>query len=692
MAGNVTESLVSNGHDSFFDHYGLMLDKIQKRFCDMAGVYACCLNSEGERITEFSGLTAETEFIKQYVTEERIKGIYDRVTESELEDQAVESTDVPNLKLAGIAVKENQKTAIVWIVCGIITDIEYDTELYPYPPVKDFRYRVTEKQFYRALDFIRDFTQILVKIEDSRNEAALNVEKSMLEQEEIRKSVLRAETTTEIVSLLDSDDSIEEIMAEILEKVATFLGISHAFVSRVHVEDTIMDIVVQWRISGERIIFDKTIDIDRCWFLNSSKTLAVSSDSNMSAGEKEQLDMLGMKAVVAMPIQINGSIGFYAAFSENRHQHIWSIDDIKFINDAVRILQNIIVKRIQRNSIASSFASLEAILDNVGSSIYVRDTKTGALLFANRSLRNNFSKELSDGSLELLFESSIPSRSKSGNYEVYHDLRDRWYELFYTRISWVDGRPVSLCAVYDITEKKMYQKRIEQQAYTDFLTGLYNRMCCERDLERYVSEARKYDSKGVICYLDLDDFKKINDTLGHQYGDILLQDISRAISNVDGIANSCYRMGGDEFVIIVPTESFDEYDRILEDVKHIFAKPWYLKDSDYYCTMSMGSVVFPDDGENVSDLIKKADIAMYEAKRSGKNRIAKYSDNIDASSIRRLDMEKSMRDAALENCKEFVVYFQPIIDVLSGDNSMKGAEALVRWNSSKLGFISPGEF
>ena len=108
----------------------------------------------------------------------------------------------------------------------------------------------------------------------------------------------------------------------------------------------------------------------------------------------------------------------------------------------------------------------------MGSSIYVRDIGTGVLLFANRSFKKNFSKELAENKLMELFESNIPPRSHSGNYEVNHKARSKWYDVYYTRIKWVDGRPVSLCAIYDITEKKLYQKRIEQQAYTDFLTGL----------------------------------------------------------------------------------------------------------------------------------------------------------------------------------------------------------------------------
>ncbi|MBP3824775.1 MAG: EAL domain-containing protein [Butyrivibrio sp.] len=419
----------------------------------------------------------------------------------------------------------------------------------------------------------------------------------------------------------------------------------------------------------------------------------------MNAGEREQIDNLGIKALVAMPIMINGNPAFYACLSENRENRIWSIDDIKFINDSIRILQSIITKRLQTNSLASSFASLEAVLDNVGSSIYVRDIGTGILLFANRSFKKNFSKELTENRLVELFEGNIPSRSHSGNYEVHHRDREKWYDVYYTRIKWVDGRPVSLCAIYDITEKKLYQKRMEQQAYTDFLTGLFNRMCCEKDLAKYVDEARTTGKTGALMYLDLDDFKHINDSLGHQYGDTLLQDISKAISRIEGITNSCYRMGGDEFVIIVPPESYHRMDKIVEEIKNAFATPWYLKDSDYYCTMSMGVVKFPEHGDNVSELIRKSDVAMYEAKKSGKNRIAEYSDNIDSSSIHRIDLEKNMHKAISKKVDEFEVFFQPVLynDKAKGKGKKSkikhlGAEALVRWNSESLGFLSPDEF
>lgn len=696
VANEGSLSNFSRALGDFAQKNGKTMQSWQDKFCEMAGIYAMCLDASGIPLSDFSGNPHEVQIIRKYVTDVRIRNIYRRVSEGELEDQAVEITEVPNLKLAAVAVKNGNSTTAVWIVCGVFSDADYDHDFYHIPPIDSFSYQISEQKFYKTLDLLRETLNVLISIETSKSQAVANSEFSKKQEIEMTSSFRRAETMTEIVSLLDNDDSIEEIMVIIISKLCNYLQISNGFTCRIH-HGHLMDIVVQWTAPGVNKMFTDTTDQELCWFLGSDQATVISSDTQMNAGEREQIDSLGIKALVAMPVIINNSILFYACFSETRELRNWSIDDIKFVNDAIKVLQGIITKRLQKNSLASSFASLEAVLDNVGSTIYVRDINTGVLLFANRSLKKNFKKEITENTLVDLFESNIPSRSHSGNYEVNHKDRGKWYDVYYTRIKWVDGRAVSLCAIYDITEKKLYQKRIELQAYTDFLTGLYNRMCCEKDLARYVDEARQTGKHGALMYLDLDDFKHINDSLGHQYGDVLLQDISKTISRVEGISNSCYRMGGDEFVIIIPPESFEKMDKIIEDIKKAFATPWYLKNSDYYCTMSMGIVRFPDQGDNVSELIRKSDVAMYEAKKSGKNRIAEYSDKIDSSSIHRLDLEKSMYDAINNSCDEFEVYFQPVISEFSMKGGTKqyrhmGAEALVRWNSSKLGFIKPDEF
>ncbi len=664
----------------------------QSSFSAIAEVYLCCLNSRGEKISDFSGNPLEIATIKKAVSDVHIHNIFQRVTEGDLEDQAVERTPIPNLRIAAVAAKVDEKAQLVWIVCAVLKDAEYEPDLYDQEPINNFTYQTTENKFYNSLDFIRVTSISLVRAMKIHDEAAASNAANFKKQEDFRVSFHRAEIMTEIVSMLDSDDEIEDIMLQILTKICDYLNITNSFICRMHTDDDLMDIVVQWNALGAEELFTETKDIEKCWFLGRQQVVAVSGSTAMNAGEKEQLEDMGIYAIVSVPIVIAHQIPFYACFAETVENKEWFVNDIKFINDSIRILQNIITKRIQRNSIASSFSSLEAVLDNVGSSIYVRCIENDDLLFANRSLKKHFSKELQEGKLKELFETNIPTRSHSGNCEIYYEEKDRWYDLYYTRIKWVDGRLVSLCAIYEITEKKIYQKRIEQQAYTDFLTGLFNRMCCERDLVTYVEKAKRSGAQGMLMYLDLDDFKKINDGLGHQYGDVLLQDISAALKSIEGIENSCYRMGGDEFVIIVPPENHDKVDSILEAIKRAFATPWYLKDGDYYCTMSMGIVEFPSAGDTVEEIIRKSDIAMYEAKKSGKNRISQYSENIDASTIRRLDMEKAMYKAVEDNCAEFTVHFQPVMDLTVEEPTVVAVEALVRWNSRVLGNVSPTEF
>jgi diguanylate cyclase (GGDEF)-like protein len=276
--------------------------------------------------------------------------------------------------------------------------------------------------------------------------------------------------------------------------------------------------------------------------------------------------------------------------------------------------------------------------------------------------------------------------------EVFAVNLDRWFDVHKSQIDWVDGRKVSLCTIYDITDKKTYQQKAQNQQSSDFLTGLLNRSRCEQDLGQAIKEAQRDGGTGAILYLDLDDFKNINDGLGHQYGDVLLKGISQSLRQIAGIEHSCYRMGGDEFMVIIPHTMYGQMNRILDEITSIFTRSWRLKGGDYYCTMSMGIACFPADGSTVEELIRKADMALSAAKNNGKNCIEYCDDQSGRASCRRLDLEKNMWKAAMHSCDEFEVYYQPIVNVSADGMPCCGAEALVRWNSNALGFIQPDDF
>ncbi len=667
-----------------------VIKRMALRYSKVAGLYMYGVNANGETLCELTGEPAENRRLVELVGRENLDALYERVSGDDLEVQAVEDTRIPNIKIAGVSLRVNHAPVVTWILIAVISDPEYCT-MEDSISISDFAKNTTYEQFIDSIDIIRDATEQIISSRLSLASAEAESRRSKYSEEEAKTSLKRVEATSEVVSLLESNDAIEIIMSEMLKTVGQYLEITGAFVARVKRGTDSMDIASEWNAPGSVSIFDRQKDQRRFHFLYTEKPLVLSYDSEVDEEDKRLMRELNITALCVLPIQIGNGVAMYSCFMDSKRDKKWRTDEVKFLYDSMKVLQSILTKRIQKNSLASSYASLEAILDNVGSAIYVRDIETGSPLFANRILKNIFAKELSEGSLDSLFDNAIPVNSASGIYEVKHIARNRWYDLNYTYINWVDGRKVSLCSAYDVTDKKSYQRRIEQQAYTDFLTGLYNRMCCERDLGMHIDSARSNGTKGALLYLDLDDFKHINDGLGHQYGDVLLKAISHSLQRIEGIRNTCYRMGGDEFVIIVPPESYGSFQNIVKEIENIFSKPWYLKDADYYCTMSMGVVEFPDGGESVQELIKKADIAMYDAKKGGKNRVAEYSDKMASESNERLDMEKNMRDAMAAGYREFEVYYQPIIDV-TDHNKCVGAEALIRWNSLELGFIAPGDF
>ena len=668
---------------------GKELEKWQQHFCNVTNVFICCVDSQGTPLTEFGGNKNEIDRIKQVIDGEQFQSMLLRVSKSTLEDQAIETTAYPNFRLAVISVKVGGKPVINWLVCGVLLE-PADEEDYENPPLEGFVSTIDEKQFSKTVDTLRDVSNMLISYKMSMIDAQAQSRRSRYSEKEMEENLRRSEALTEVVGLLENEASVEVTLQRVLGTVGDFLKLSMAAVYQEAKDKQGLDVVSRWCEKNIEWKLPAKMENDASGFLKANKTLILSYNSMINVKEKEQMKNLGLKAVIVMPIMICNSVNMYACFGEKRKDRVWQLEEIKFLNDSVKIIQSILTRQMQKNSLANSHASLETILDNVGSAVFVRDLATAECLFVNRNMQSTFELELEDGSIDELLTQGI--HKEHGVSEIYHARKERWYDLYYTQIKWVDGREVGLCALYDITEKKVYQRKVEQQAYTDLLTGLYNRMCCERDLARYVDEASMIKGKGALLYLDLDDFKHINDGLGHQYGDVLLKAISHSLQRIEGIEDTCYRMGGDEFVIIIPPDRYERRDQIIADIREIFLKPWFLKDADYYCTMSMGVVEFPAEGNGVHELVKKADIAMYEAKKQGKNRVADYSDNMDSKSGKRLDMEKNMRDATASGYHEFEVYFQPIIDIQKKGLPCTGAEALIRWNSAELGFIPPSEF
>lgn len=649
------------------------LQQLQDAFCDITDIVAYCVDDSMTAITRLSGKASAVERAGKYVDSPQVQALLERVEDGSLEEQVNEELDDGAGRAAVIAVKAENAVVFYWVIIDFLAQSEWD------------------ERFDRILDLLRDASRTFLESRANCFGAEAESRRSRYAEQEMSENLKTIEATTAIVQLLDSDEAIEKIMDKWLTILGEHIMMDTAELFQIYPETNTMDVLGEWRKPTLVSFFDKTSHVESYSFLYAEKPLVISTGKAVGVME-EDMERVGIRAVMVFPVIRQEGGGFMQLALNYRTAHTWTMSEIKFVADAVKVLQSILTKRIQKNSLAGSYAAMEAMLDNVGCAIYVTDKKTGEMLFANSRLKNTFSRELKDNTFIELIRQGVIEGRENGTYEIDHSEAGHWYDLAFKQITWVDGRDAILHSLYDITDKKVYQRRIEQQAYTDFLTGLFNRMCCERDLARQIDEAKKNNTTGALLYLDLDDFKHINDGLGHQYGDVLLKSISHSLQRVDGIQSTCYRMGGDEFVIVVSPEAYSKFDAIIEDIQKIFSKPWFLKDADYYCTMSMGIVKFPESGDSVPDLIKKADIAMYEAKKTGKNRVAYYNDGSDSASGKRLDMEKNMRDATVEGYAEFEVYYQPIINIQENGEECAGAEALIRWNSSNLGFIPPAEF
>jgi diguanylate cyclase (GGDEF)-like protein len=249
-------------------------------------------------------------------------------------------------------------------------------------------------------------------------------------------------------------------------------------------------------------------------------------------------------------------------------------------------------------------------------------------------------------------------------------------------------------------ERRKNQEQVRHLAYYDTLTGLPNRYFFKELLNNNLEHARRYGGQFAIVFIDLDNFNRINDSLGHDLGDQLLQAAAarliKSVRNSDYIARvtdeeitDVARLGGDEFLVFLhdlsdPNNAARVARRILEGI----AAPYELEGREIFITASLGIATYPADGENADDLFKHADTAMYHAKGKGKNNYQYYSSSMNVSSLEMLNMENNLHKA-LER-EELLLYYQPKLDLKT--RTICGMEALIRWQRPGEGLIQPGKF
>jgi diguanylate cyclase (GGDEF)-like protein/PAS domain S-box-containing protein len=307
---------------------------------------------------------------------------------------------------------------------------------------------------------------------------------------------------------------------------------------------------------------------------------------------------------------------------------------------------------------------------------------TPRILYSGRQDESFYSNMWRDIGSTGQWSGEIWNRRKNGELYVEWMAMNAIYDL--------SGQVTHYVSVFsDITERKTTEDRMRHLSQHDALTGLPNRTVLRYRLDQLIDLAVRDGLRIAVLFVDLDRFKTINDSLGHEAGDRLLQTVAQRISGVVRQSDTVARMGGDEFVILLSElHRSDDAARLAEKVLATVSGPVVIEEQELSVSASIGICVFPDDGENASALLRNADSAMYRAKNGGRNRYEFYTREMNEHAIEELQTEHALRLAF--DRQEFVLHYQPQIDLLSG--AMVGAEALIRWRRPGFGLVLPGAF
>jgi diguanylate cyclase (GGDEF)-like protein len=239
------------------------------------------------------------------------------------------------------------------------------------------------------------------------------------------------------------------------------------------------------------------------------------------------------------------------------------------------------------------------------------------------------------------------------------------------------------------TELEEARLREHELAYHDSLTGLPNRRLFYDRLGQAIEHAKRDKTMVGLMFLDLDGFKNINDSLGHGAGDSLLKAVAERLESALRSSDTVGRIGGDEFTVIVENIQWaQDAFHVADTIMRSFEKPFEVEDHEFFVTTGLGVSFYPEDGEDIESLVKRADVAMYRAKAEGKNKYCFYNPSMDAQSLGRLKLQSNLRKAVERD--EFVLHFQPQVNLVDGN--VFGVEALVRWEDGERGLIPPGDF
>ena len=366
---------------------------------------------------------------------------------------------------------------------------------------------------------------------------------------------------------------------------------------------------------------------------------------------------------------------------------------------------------LQTRHIKASEQRLNTILDSVEAYIYIKDPQLN-YQYANSKVCELFGRpheQVVGHSDEDFFDAATAANLHSNDLRVLQlgervereeinrsldGSTERTFLSVKLPLRHPDGSIYALCGIStDISEHKRNLEQIHQLAFYDTLTGLPNRRLLLDRLQHALAQRARNKKEGALLFIDLDNFKDLNDTLGHDMGDRLLQQVAQRLQQHVREQDTLARLGGDEFVLMVEDLSLDcdtaiqQLDSVTQKIIHTLTTPYTLRGRSYSSTASIGVALFSDDHSTVDELLKRADLAMYEAKSAGRNTLRFFNPRMQAEVSARASLENDLRQSLRDRL--FVLHYQPKVNQ---HGELFGVEALVRWHHPLRGLVMPDTF
>jgi diguanylate cyclase (GGDEF)-like protein/PAS domain S-box-containing protein len=376
-----------------------------------------------------------------------------------------------------------------------------------------------------------------------------------------------------------------------------------------------------------------------------------------------------------------------------------------------QVLRNIIQRKTVEESLFKERARAEITLNSIGDAVICTDT-FGNIDYLNAAaekmtgwsraaanglpigkvfqLINGVTRDSEKNPVELVLKYDKPKGLNADTVLIRRDGSEIAIEDSVSPIHDWDGKLTGAVVVFhDVSQAAAITKKMAHLAHHDFLTGLPNRLLLNDRIMQAITLAKRSSTQLAVLFLDLDNFKHINDSLGHETGDKLLQSVTQRLRTCVRSSDTVSRQGGDEFVILLTDGKYGEdaaltADKILTEL----ALPHRLDKNELHITTSIGISIYPEDGQDAETLIKNADTAMYHAKEKGRNNYQFFSSEMNTRAVARQIIEAHLR-FALEK-EEFLLHYQPKVNLDTG--MITGAEALLRWKHAEWGMISPEKF